>query len=92
MKEVFFKYYFTKAVGENSEKIFTLENIAEEFANFWAIVVTYFKDEPNVIGYEIINEPFGVSPYNHFKDFVWPGVQNDKYIMPFYKIINDKIR
>lgn len=24
----------------------------------WKLVATHFKDEPNVIGYELINEPF----------------------------------
>ncbi len=32
--------------------------IADSFAEMWKLVATYFKDEPNVIGYELLNEPF----------------------------------
>jgi aryl-phospho-beta-D-glucosidase BglC (GH1 family) len=31
----------------------------------WKFVVNYFKNENNIIGYELFNEPFGISPYDH---------------------------
>ena len=34
-----------------------VDGIAESFTNFWQAVASFFKDEPNVIGYELLNEP-----------------------------------
>lgn len=43
----------------------------------WGKVAEYFAsfgDEiTHLIGYEIINEPFGISPYNHFVDWLFGG-------------------
>ena len=47
------------------------------------------KDMPNVLGYEIINEPFGSDPYKK----PWQLLNcNNKYLMPFYQKVNAVIR
>ena len=45
-----------------------------------------------MLGYELINEPLGVSIWNNPVDFLWPGANNDKYLLPFYRKLNSKIR
>lgn len=47
------------------------------------------KDEPNVIGYELLNEPFGSNPYYNFLDLL---NCNDKYLLPFYRRVAKEIR
>ena len=40
----------------------------------WRYVAQYFAQEKNIIGYEIINEPFVVNPFRSFTEFIWPGL------------------
>jgi aryl-phospho-beta-D-glucosidase BglC (GH1 family) len=47
-------------------------------------VASYFKDVPNVIGYEIINEPIAGSPYHSIFEFLAPGRGNNKNLLPLY--------
>lgn len=67
-------------------------NLADQFAAFWGKVAAYFKNERNIIGLEILNEPFGISSHDHFFDWMWPGLQNKKYLLPFYRKVNEQIR
>ena len=38
-----------------------MNNLATKFGNFWKFVANNFKDFSNVLGYEIINEPWGIN-------------------------------
>lgn len=92
-KNAFFKYYFTYDANQFSENLLTnVDGLADKCANFWNVIAKYFKNEPNILGYELLNEPWGVSLWNEPLDFVWPGINNDKYLLPFYRILNKKIR
>jgi len=52
-------YYFTDSVGELFQNLYeNKEHMQDHFIDYWKQVVTYFKDEPNVLGYELLNEPF----------------------------------
>ena len=59
-----------------------VDGIAESFTNFWQAVALYFKDEPSILGYELINEPNPGTMDNLDQD----------YLLPLYKRIHDKIR
>jgi endoglycosylceramidase len=58
---------------------------------FWEKVAEYFANE-TVLGYEIINEPFGTSLYTSLKEFLIPGITNNKYLIPFYRKVHKSIR
>lgn len=45
-----------------------------------------------MIGYEIINEPIGANFYKSPADTLWPGVSNNKYLLPAYDKIYKAIR
>lgn len=54
----FAKFYLTSDVGRNMESILKNENgVADMFGLFWKRVAEIHRDEWNVLGYEIMNEP-----------------------------------
>ncbi|EAR97108.2 glycosyl hydrolase family cellulase (macronuclear) [Tetrahymena thermophila SB210] len=95
LKVGFSTYYLTKDGSQQGENLFlNYQGLADDFANMWGEVAKYFSKLThltNFLGYEIINEPFGVSPWNHFLDWIWPGRGNNKYMLPFYQKVADKI-
>jgi len=48
-------------------------------------VAERFKNEENILGYEIINEPISANYQRSKIDFLWPGWGNNHLIMNFYK-------
>ncbi len=58
----------------------------------WEIVATYMSNEPNVIGYDILNEPIGANAYKNAADVLQPGVSNNKFLLAAYKRIYKTIR
>lgn len=75
LQHTFGLYYGAQAVGAAYESLYknykgiqdgwaihyvTISEISS-FIEFWKIVADYFKDDPNVLGYELINEPVWMS-------------------------------
>jgi len=82
----FGKFYSTNDVKNAFKAFYTdVDGIAESFTNFWKYVAGYFKEEPNVLGYEIINEP------NAFDDSLIQQLDK-KYLQPLYQRVHQKIR
>lgn len=48
--------------------------------------------EPNIIGYEVLNEPIGANAYKNVADVLQPGVSNNKYMLSAYKKMYQTIR
>ncbi|KAI8817036.1 glycoside hydrolase superfamily, partial [Fimicolochytrium jonesii] len=58
--------YFKYAVADAFGKLYANhDGLLDAFAAYWKRVVEEYRDEPNVIGYEIMNEPW---PGNHYKN------------------------
>lgn len=52
----FFKYYISYDVVSFSHDFFTNKNgMNDKFIEMWLKVVDYFKNETNVIGYDLLN-------------------------------------
>ncbi|KAI9205117.1 glycoside hydrolase superfamily [Polychytrium aggregatum] len=69
-----------------------LNGYADDMAAFWARVATEFKDYPNVLGYEIINEPLGGDVLSDPRLILEEGYAATKVLEPFYDIIQKEIR
>lgn len=75
------------------EDFFTNQNgLLDHFSKMWQIVASYMSNEPNMIGYEILNEPIGANAYKNVADVLQPGVSNNKYMLSAYKQIYKAIR
>jgi len=92
IKIPFFEFYFTtdactafQNFWDNSNGIFT------SFMSFWQKVASTFKDTKNVIGYELINEPW---VGNIYKDpsLLIPGRADKVVLEPHYKQLHTAIR
>ena len=63
--------------------------MTDHFAGMWKTLANEFKDQENVIGYELLNEPwFG----DIYKDKGLLVDSDTKLLQPFYKKIAEQIR
>ena len=75
----------TSDVGRNYEAFLKNEDgVADMFGLFWQRVASIFKNEPNVLGYEILNEPLAANWQRSKFDFILPGWGNNHLILGFY--------
>lgn len=66
--------------------------MSDKFIRMWLSVVGFFKGQENVIGYDLINEPSGGNAWKNPYDFIGPSVNNNKFLLPFYKKLAKAIR
>ncbi|CAF4245483.1 unnamed protein product, partial [Rotaria sp. Silwood2] len=60
--------------------------------NVWKQIATVLKDVPNVIGYDLINEPFTIDEQSHCIDDLDTCFPNDITLMEYYADIIENIR
>lgn len=85
LKTKFIEYYLTFDTAKAFDDFFHNANgVSDAFAEFWGEVAKYFVNVPNVLGYEIINEPLASSPYRSIYEFLYPNVGNNKNLLPLY--------
>ena len=59
LKKTFALYYPTYGVSTAFQNLYTnVNNLSDHFAGMWSLLAQNFKNAENVIGYEIINEPW----------------------------------
>lgn len=94
----FATYYPTERVGALFHELYTQgTELNNGFVRYWESVATAFKDSPQILGYELLNEP---SPYCLGNN--WESCLNldpfldshfeDHTLIPFYQSIAAKIR
>ena len=66
-------------------------NIQDKFVEFWKKVVTRFKDNEYILGYDLWNEPAPGGPMEDIKSFI-PGRPDIKDILPVYKKVDTELR
>ena len=84
--------YLTQACSEGFQHLYnnTYEAV-ERWANFWAKMAETFKDNPNVIGYEYMNEPW-IGDYFQDPSLALPGYASQQNLVPAYDHITERVR
>jgi endoglycosylceramidase len=92
-KHIFQLYYFTKRVNVNFENFYKNQNnVFSNFVEMWKLIANFFKNDENVVGYDLINEPW---PGNVLEnpDLILNGTLGDTFFLePFYEILQKEIR
>lgn len=84
--------YFTKEINKGFDQFYrNVENTTDSFVSFWETMATNFKDLPGVLGYELINEPWGGDAYSD-ASLLLPGVSGRRYLAPLYNRVSEAIR
>ncbi|KAL2920087.1 hypothetical protein HK105_200153 [Polyrhizophydium stewartii] len=67
------------------------DGMLDRFAEYWMRVATEYKDEPNLLGYEIMNEPW---PGNHWRNpfLLLPGIASQTTLFNMHKRVAAAIR
>ncbi|CAM6081915.1 unnamed protein product [Calypogeia fissa] len=60
-------------------------------ARYWTVVPAAFKDQPGVLGYELMNEPWPGDVFSNPLLFL-PGVADKKNLAPFYEKLQAAVR
>ena len=94
--------YFTYSVGVAAQRLYDNdETILEKFGEFWQMIALKVKDFPNILGYELLNEPWlgnvplsfdELIPTNPYWDLWFPKVADRKNMVRLYKTLHEYIR
>ena len=83
-------YYISKAVSKNSQDLYN-GRLLPYIRRFWSKVAQEFSNETNVIGYELINEPWPGDIYTNPLRLI-PEYANRFNLQEFYKKLSQSIR
>ena len=84
-------YQLAQATGVGYQMLYTLPELTLAWADMWRTVASFFRGHTEVLGYEIINEPFAGNPYQH-PSRVLPGVSDRELLQPAYDSVSSAIR
>eukprot|EP00744_Colponema_vietnamica_P012164 GILI01017074.1.p1 GENE.GILI01017074.1~~GILI01017074.1.p1 ORF type:complete len:422 (-),score=92.93 GILI01017074.1:41-1306(-) len=84
-------YHGSDAVGVAFEALYTDAEIVHSWARMWAVVARFFRGRSEVLGLELINEPWAGDVYRH-PSLLVPGNADRKRLQPAYDLINSYIR
>lgn len=91
-KHTFFLYYFSEAVCKSWQSFYDdEEEVLDGFLYFWQRVAIKFRDNPYVLGYELLNEPWAGDIYRHPSQLI-PANADFKNLMPMYSVLHSVIR
>eukprot|EP00050_Salpingoeca_kvevrii_P001294 m.166711 g.166711 ORF g.166711 m.166711 type:complete len:499 (-) comp10338_c0_seq5:67-1563(-) len=86
------KNFFSEAMGQAYQDFYNNHNgMQDAFANFWRHSAKHFAGNPNVIGYELINEPWAGDVFKEPTLFE-PGKAGSQNLMPLYNNLVKGIR
>lgn len=88
LNNLFLTFYGTFAVMDAFDDLYSNWNgIGDAFAEMFKVVANHFKGQSNLLGYEIMNEPFVGNAYKNPLILFW-----DTKMLPFYQKVHRKIR
>ena len=84
--------YFSEIVSNAFNQLYQNKaGTADYFANFWVEVAKQFKDNPAVLGYELMNEPWTGDIFQD-ASLLLPGNAGKNLLEPFFNRASDAIR
>jgi len=81
--------YFSQEISNNFEQLYTEHK--QEFANVWKEIAKRFKGNPNILGYELLNEPWSGDIYRD-TSLLLPGNAGFLHLQPFFEAASAAIR
>jgi endoglycosylceramidase len=91
-KHGWFEYQFSSAAGRAYQSIYdNYKDLQTSFINYWVKIATSVANNPYVLGYELINEPWAGDVISDPLLLI-PGVADRKNLAPMYDNINTAIR
>merc|ERR1712227_1025544 len=81
--------YFSEEVSNGFDQLYTKHQ--QEFANVWKEIATRFKDMPEILGYEFMNEPWTGDVFEDLS-LLLPGNAGSRLLEPFYNAASDAVR
>lgn len=85
-------YQLTEAVGVAYQNLYNNTNgLRDSFARFWATVAENFANNPYIIGYDIMNEPWAGNVFGDPLLFI-PKVADRKNLAAFYEAVHTELR
>jgi endoglycosylceramidase len=79
-------------IGNAFENLYqNVDGMADAWANFWRQLAVTVSDLPSVLGYELINEPWGGDALSEPRRYI-PGVADREVLQPVYDRLAAAIR
>lgn len=92
LSKMFATYYLSAEVGAGFQCLYdNVDGLWDAFAGYWVAVAKKFSSFKNVLGYELINEPWAGDIYQSPKNLL-PRVAEKNFLQPMYEYVNKAIR
>lgn len=92
LSKPFFDYYLTGEVSSAFQCLYDNQRTQwSALGDVWRMIASSFKDHDNVLGYEIINEPWFGDVINR-PELLEPGRTEKTYLQPMYALVHGAIR
>uniref|UniRef100_A0A1D1Z0G4 Endoglycoceramidase n=1 Tax=Anthurium amnicola TaxID=1678845 RepID=A0A1D1Z0G4_9ARAE len=84
--------YFSRAANVAWQRLYSnYDGLRDAFAAQWAKIASIFKNSRNLLGYDLLNEPWPGDTY--VNPGLWfPKINTRKNLGPFWDAISDKLR
>lgn len=92
LSQMFAKYYLSAEVGAGFQCLYdNKQDLWSAFAGYWKTVAARFKSTSNVIGYELINEPWAGDAVRNPRVLL-PHYAEKQFLQPLYEYLHKEIR
>jgi len=92
LSKSFAAYYLSQEVSAGFQCLYdNKQGLWDNFASYWQLIAQRFHTKANVLGYELINEPWWGDAYHSPKQML-PGYAELHSLQPMYQYLHNKIR
>lgn len=91
-EHIWVQYYTTYALSSAVQSLYeNYMGLATSFSEYWKTLAQTFQDGENILGYELMNEPWAGDVFAN-PQLMTPGVADSVNLQPFYENISQAIR